>query len=75
VLTVGRHGQPIATPVTLAHEGSAIGVPSVAVTSSGRGVIAFLDSSELGFRLVAASVDCTGAPRETPSPWAMSVAR
>jgi hypothetical protein len=75
VLTVGAHGQPLSIPVTLAHGGSAIGLPSVALTSSGRGVIAFLDSSERGFRLVAASVDCTGAPRDAPSPWAMRVAR
>jgi len=75
VSTVGEHGRPLGGPVTLAHEGSAIGLPSVAVTPSGRGVIAFLDSDERGFRLVAASVDCMGTRHETPSPWAMRFAR
>ena len=44
----------------LAHEGSAIGLPAAALASSGRGVVAFIESGDEGFQIAAASLDCRG---------------
>ena len=72
VLTVGPHGEALGTAVTLSHEGSAMGLPAVAVASSGRGVVAFVESNDQAFQVVAASLDC-GAPATEPATpsWAM----
>jgi len=75
VMTVGPDGAPLSAPVTIPHEGSAIGQPAVAVTSSGRGIVAFLDSGDRGFRVVAVSLDCRPPARTSGSPsWASRVA-
>jgi hypothetical protein len=76
VLTVGSDGDPLGAPVTLPHEGSAIGLPTLAVASSGQGVVAFLESNGSGFQVVAASLDC-GAPgaMEASASWESRAAR
>jgi hypothetical protein len=75
VMTVGHDGVPLSAPVRIPHEGSAMGQPAVAVASSGRGIVAFLDSSDRGFRVVAVSLDCTAPAGASGSPsWASRVA-
>jgi hypothetical protein len=70
--TIGKDGQALGAATLLPHEGSVFGRPTVAVSPSGRAVVAFLDSSEHGFQVVAASVDCGGtAPAEPFATWAM----
>lgn len=46
-------------PVNLGYEGHAVGDPAVAVTSSGDGVVAFIESNGAGFQLVAMRVSCS----------------
>ena len=46
-------------PVDLGYQGSAVGDPAVAVTSSGSGVVAFIESNGTGFQLVAMRVSCS----------------
>lgn len=46
-------------PVDLGYQGSAVGDPAVAVTSSGDGVVAFIESNGAGFQLVAMRVSCS----------------
>jgi hypothetical protein len=73
VSTLGRAGRALGAPVLIANGGSVLGEPVVAFTPSGRGVVAYLESSEHGFQLVAASLACGGiAPAADPPPsWAM----
>jgi hypothetical protein len=59
VQTFDRGGEPLDSPVALDHEGSVVGAPALAVGSSGRGVLAFIESNGHGFQLVAASLDCS----------------
>ncbi len=70
--TIGNEGEPLGAAIVLPHEGSAFGRPTVAVLPSGRAVVAFIDSSDHGFQVVAASLDCGAAPPAAPSAaWAM----
>jgi hypothetical protein len=46
-------------PVDLGYQGNAVGDPAVAVTSSGNGVVAFIESNGTGFQLVAMRVSCS----------------
>ena len=46
-------------PVDLGYQGRAVGDPAVAVTSSGEGVVAFIESNGTGFQLVAMRVSCS----------------
>jgi hypothetical protein len=57
------------TPVRVASEGSAVGQPVVAVTGTGTGVVAFIESNGDGFQLVVKRVDCatSGAVRQGSS--------
>jgi hypothetical protein len=72
IMMVDRRGVPIGAPVTLPSGGRAFGTPTVAVASSGRGVVAFLQSGDHGFELVAASLDChVPAAPDTSAAWAM----
>jgi hypothetical protein len=67
--TVGRDGEPIGDWVALSHEGNAMNLrPALAVGPSGRGVVAFVESNEPGFQVVASAIDC-GAPAPAPT-WA-----
>jgi len=58
VVTVGSRGERLAAPVLVAHEGAALGEPAIALLPSGQGVVAFLDSYDRGFRVLAATLDC-----------------
>jgi hypothetical protein len=49
-------------PADLGFEGSAIGRPAVASTPQGQGVVAFVESSGIGFHLVVTRVTCPAAP-------------
>jgi hypothetical protein len=72
IMMVDRHGIPLGAPVTLASDGRAFGTPTVAVGPSGRGVVAFVQSGDHGFELVAASLDChVAAAPDTSAAWAM----
>ena len=72
VQTLDRHGTPIGDPITLATDGRTFGAPAVAIGGSGRGVVAFLQSGDHGFELVATSLDChVPALLEMTAGWAM----
>jgi hypothetical protein len=60
-VTLGEGGATVGSPIDLGYEGSAIGRPAVAVTESGRGVLAFEESYGGGFHLVVARVVCAPA--------------
>jgi hypothetical protein len=69
--TIGENGEPLGAAIVLAHDGSVFGRPTVAVSPSGRAVVAFLDSSDHGFQVVAASLDCGAmAPAAPSAAWA-----
>ncbi len=57
-ITLASDGAATGTPIDLGYEGSAIGRPALAMTPSGRGVLAFEESNGAGFHLVAARVVC-----------------
>jgi hypothetical protein len=59
VQTLDRGGAAFDSPFAVEHDGSAVGTPALAVGSSGRGVLAFIESNGHGFQLVAAPVDCS----------------
>jgi hypothetical protein len=68
----GSAWHTIGAPITLASDGRAFGTPAVAIGSSGRGVIALLQSGVRGFALVAASLDCHVPPvPDLAAGWAM----
>jgi hypothetical protein len=70
--TIGKNGEPLGAAILLPHDGSAFGQPALAVSPSGRAVVAFLDSSDHGFQVVAASLDCgQTAPSAPSAAWAM----
>jgi hypothetical protein len=59
-VTVDPDGVSIGQGIDLGYEGSAIGRPAVAVTPSGHGVLAFIESNGAGFQVVATRVSCSG---------------
>jgi|GEM_PF-1695321 hypothetical protein len=72
VQTSDRRGTPIGDPITLATDGRTFGAPAVAIGGSGRGVVAFLQSGDHGFELVATSLDChVRVLPEMTAGWAM----
>jgi hypothetical protein len=60
-VTLTEGGTTVGAPIDLGYEGSAIGRPAVAVTESGRGVLAFEESYGGGFHLVVTRVVCAPA--------------
>ena len=58
-VTVDSDGVAVGQSVDLGFEGSAIGRPAVAVSPSGHGVLAFIESNGAGFQVVATRVSCT----------------
>jgi hypothetical protein len=58
-ITMGENGATVGAPIDLGYQGSAVGRPAVAVTASGKGVLAFEESNGGGFHLVVARVSCT----------------
>jgi hypothetical protein len=61
-LTFGEDGAPIGGPLAVSAEGSNAGQGQAAVTASGRGTIAYLESADDGFAVSAAPVNCAAAP-------------
>lgn len=59
--TIDMAGVPAGPRSELGYEGSAIGLPAVAVDAAGRGVLAFIESNGSGFHLVATRVVCGAA--------------
>lgn len=60
-VTIGDDGNALGSPIDLGFEGSAIGRPAVAFTESGKGVLAFIESNDVGFQLVVTRAACTAA--------------
>jgi hypothetical protein len=57
-LTFGEDGAPIGAPLVISGQGANAGQAQVAVTASGRGAIAFLESTDDGFQVAATPVTC-----------------
>ncbi len=57
-VALSEAGDTVAPPIDISSAGSNAGQPQAAVTSSGRGVVAFLQASGGGFELVATPVTC-----------------
>jgi hypothetical protein len=57
-LTFGEDGAPIGSPLVISSEGANAGQAQIALTSSGRGAIAFLESTDDGFQVAATPVTC-----------------
>jgi hypothetical protein len=57
-VTLAEGGSQLGAPIDLGFEGSAIGRPALAVTPSGRGLLAFEESNGVGFHLVVARIVC-----------------
>jgi hypothetical protein len=60
-LTLSEDGTPIGAPLVVSAQGSNAGQAQAAITSSGRGLIAFLESTDDGFEVTAAPIAC-GVP-------------
>ncbi|MDP9000419.1 MAG: hypothetical protein M3O46_09940, partial [Myxococcota bacterium] len=58
-MTLSADAAQIGSPLRLSNGGVNAGQGQVAVTASGRGVVAFLESRANGFRLVATPIVCT----------------
>jgi hypothetical protein len=59
-LTSSPEGAPIGDPLSISTGATNAGQGQVTVTSSGRGVVAFLESSGTGFHVVATPIVCGG---------------
>jgi hypothetical protein len=57
-LTFGEDGAPIGSPLVISGQGANAGQAQIAVTASGRGAIAFLESTDDGFQVAATPVTC-----------------
>jgi len=60
--TAHDDGGTIGAPLEIAHEGSAIGRPTVSMDRAGHGMLFFVESNGRGFQLVAARLDCSISP-------------
>jgi hypothetical protein len=58
-LTFSTEGAPIGAPLNISNAGVDAGQGQAAVTSSGRGVVAFLESYAGGFRVAATPIACS----------------
>jgi hypothetical protein len=57
-VTVRDDGSALGAPIDLGFQGSAIGRPAVAFDGDGRGVLAFVESNDIGFQLVVTRAAC-----------------
>jgi hypothetical protein len=57
-VTLSDQGRPIGAPLEISKEGANAGQGQASVTSSGKGVVAFLQSTETGFELDATPIGC-----------------
>jgi hypothetical protein len=62
-LTLGENGAPIGASLVISAEGSNAGQAQVAIAPSGRGVVAYLESTDDGFQVAATPIDCGSAAR------------
>jgi hypothetical protein len=58
-LTLSSEGKPLGAPLVISNVGVNAGQGQAAVTPSGRGVVAFLESSESGFQIGATPITCS----------------
>jgi hypothetical protein len=57
-LTLARDGQPIGAPLAVSNAGVNAGQGQAAVSASGKGVVAFLESNGTAFQVAATPVSC-----------------
>jgi hypothetical protein len=57
-LTFGADGKPLGAPLVISNAGINAGQGQAAVTASGQGVVAFLESGGNGFQVVATPIAC-----------------
>ena len=57
-LTLSEDGRAIGAPMNISSEGVNAGQGQAAVTSTGKGLVAFLESTDDGFRVVATPISC-----------------
>jgi len=61
-VTVAEQGMAVGTTIDLGFHGSAIGRPALAFGEHGKGVLAFIESNDVGFEVVVVRAACaTGA--------------
>jgi len=58
---VADQGMAVGTMIDLGFHGSAVGRPAVAFGEHGRGVLAFIESNEVGFEVVVVRAACAAA--------------
>jgi hypothetical protein len=59
-VTLSDQGKPLGRPLEISKEGTNAGQGQASVTASGKGVVAFLQSTETGFELAATPIGCGG---------------
>lgn len=57
-LTVSGEGAPVGAPLEISADGANAGQGQAAVTAEGAGLVAFLESADGGFRVVATPITC-----------------
>jgi hypothetical protein len=57
-VTVAEQGMAVGSAIDLGFHGSAIGRPAVAFGERGKGVLAFIESNEVGFEVVVVRAGC-----------------
>jgi hypothetical protein len=57
-LTLGPDGAAMGAPLVISNVGVNAGQGQAAVTASGQGIVAFLESSGSGFQVVATPIAC-----------------
>jgi hypothetical protein len=59
-ITLGNDGTPLGGPIAISGGEADAGQGQPFVTASGRGAVAFLEATDVGFRLMATPIDCSG---------------
>jgi len=57
-LTLSSDGDPVGRPLAISADGANAGQGQAAVSPAGTGIVAFLESTEDGFRVAAAPIAC-----------------
>ena len=57
-VTVAEQGVAVGSGIDLGFQGSAVGRPAVAFGAHGKGVLAFIESNEVGFEVVVVRAAC-----------------
>ena len=61
-ISVAEQGAALGAGIDLGFHGSAIGRPAITFGAHGRGVLAFIESNEVGFEVVVVPAVCAGNP-------------